>query len=90
MGADGIVDGSYRQVDLTLPGGYLWIQVKAGDRTDGRCTVTATRPDGPVLRYYSAKCTHRQAAAWLLDYYDGKLRPDGADWKDVTKKMTGK
>ena len=90
VSADGIVDGSYRQVDLTLPGGYLWIQVKTGDQTDGRCTVTATKPDGPVLRYYTAKCTHRQAAAWLTDYYDGKLRPGGADWKDVTKKMTKK
>ena len=90
VGADGIVDGEYRQVDLTLPGGYLWFQVKTGDKTDGRCTVTATRPDGAVLRYYTAKCTHRQAAAWLLDYYDGKLLPGGTDWKDVTKKMAGK
>ena len=90
VGADGIVDGSYRQVELTLPGGYLWIQVKTGDKTDGRCTVTATRPDGAVLRCYTAKCTHRQAAAWLMDYYDGKFRPDGADWKDVTRKITRK
>ena len=90
VGADGIVDGSYQQVDLTLPGGYLWIQVKAGDKTDGRCTVTTTWPDGEVLRYFTAKCTHRQAAAWLMDYYDGKLRPDGAGWKDVTKKMAKK
>lgn len=90
VGADGIVDGEYQQVDLTLPGGYLWIQVKTGDKTDGRCTVTATRPDGEVLRYFTAKCTHRQAAAWLMDYYDGKFQPGGADWKDVTKKMTRK
>ena len=90
IGAEGIVDGSYHQVDLTLPGGYLWIQVKTGDKTDGRCTVTATKPDGPVLRYYTAKCTHRQAAIWLMDYYDGKLQPGGSDWKDVTKKMTKK
>lgn len=90
VGADGIVNGQYRQVDLTLPGGYLWIQVKTGDKTDGRCTVTVTKPDGPVLRYYTAKCTHRQAAAWLMDYYDGKLRPGGAEWKDVTKKMAKK
>ena len=90
VGADGIVDGSYQQVDLTLPGGYLWIRVKAGDKTDGRCTVTATWPDGAVLRYYTAKCTHRQAAAWLMDYCDGKLRPGGPDWKDVTKKMAKK
>ena len=90
VGADGIVDGSYRQVDLTLPGGYLWIQVKAGDKADGRCTVTATWPDGEVLRYFTAKCTHRQAAAWLMDYCDGKLRPGGADWKDITRKMTKK
>ena len=90
VGADGIVDGSYQQVELTLPGGYLWIQVKTGDKTDGRCTVTATWPDGEVLRYFTAKCTHRQAAAWLMDYCDGKLRPGGPDWKDVTKKMTKK
>ena len=90
VGADGIVDGEYRQVELTLPGGYLWIQVKTGDKTDGRCTVTVTWPDGETLRYFTAKCTHRQAAAWLMDYYDGKLRPAGADWKDVTKKMSKK
>ena len=90
VGADGIVNGEYQQVDLTLPGGYLWIQVKTGDKTDGRCTVTATWPDGEVLRYFTAKCTHRQAAAWLMDYHDGKLRPGGADWRDVTKKMTKK
>ena len=90
VGADGIVDGSYQQVDLTLPGGYLWIRVKTGDKTDGRCTVTLTWPDGAVLRYFTAKCTHRQAASWLMDYYDGKLRPDGPDWKDVTKKMSKK
>ena len=88
VGADGIVDGSYQQVDLTLPGGYLWIQVKTGDKMDGRCTVTATWPDGEVLRYFTAKCTHRQAAAWLMDYCDGRLRPGGSDWKDVTKKMS--
>lgn len=88
VGAEGIMDGSYRQVDLTLPGGYLWIRVIAGDRTDDRCTVTATRADADKLRFFTTKCAARQAASWLVDYYDGSFRPGGSDWKDTTRKMT--
>ena len=88
VGADGLTDGSYRQVDLTLPGGYLWIRVTAGDQTDGRFTVTAARADADKLRFFTTKCSDRQAASWLIDYYDGNFRPGGNDWKDITKKMT--
>lgn len=92
VAAEGIIDGSYRQVDLTLPGGYLWIRLVAGDKMDGRCTVTATKPDGTILRYFTAKASPRKAAEWLMGYSDGKFLPGGEDedWKDVTKQMTKK
>lgn len=88
--AGGLVDGSYRMADLLLTGGYLWIQVITGDKTDGRCTVTATRADPDKLRFFRTRCTHRRAAAWLLDYYDGTFRPQGKEWKDVTKQVLKK
>lgn len=90
VGADGLVDGSYRSVDLILPGGYLWFRAEIGDSADGRCTVKATRADPDKLRFFTAKCTHRQAAAWLMEYAAGRLRPDGPDWKDCTRQMEKK
>ena len=88
VGAEGIEDGSYRQVELTLPGGYLWIQVIIDDEKYDSCTVTATRADGDKLRFFTAKCTARQAKCWLIDYYDGNFSPGGNGWKDITTKMT--
>ena len=85
VAAQGIVDGTYHLVDLTLPGGFLWIQVAAGDASDGRCTVKVTRPDPKELRFFQIKCTHRQAAAWLLEYARGDFHPDWSQWKDYTK-----
>lgn len=83
--AEGIVDGTYQLVDLTHASGYLWIRVAAGDKTDGRCTVEATKPEGEELGFYITKMPPRQAAAWLTGYPRGEFQPGGRDWKRVKK-----
>lgn len=88
--AEGIVDGTYQRVDLTLPQGYLLIRVTVGDRSDGRCTVEATRPDGAELGFYSAQMSARQAAAWLTGYPNGEYLPGGPEWKNITKQVSKK
>lgn len=85
MAADGIVDGTYQLVDLTHASGYQWIRVTAGDKTDGRCTVEATKPEGEELGFYITKMPPREAAAWLTGYPRGKFLPGGRDWKRVKK-----
>ena len=85
LAAEGIVDGTYQLVDLTHPQGYLWIRVTAGDKTDARCTVEATRPGGPELEFYIAKLPPREAAAWLTGYPHGQFLPGGQGWKRVRK-----
>ena len=90
VAAEGLVDGTYQLVDLTLSNGYHWIRVRTGDKMDGRCTVEATRPDPDQLRFFTAKMSPRQAAAWLTGYPNGQYLPGGGDWKDCTKQMTKK
>lgn len=85
VAAEGIADGTYQLVDLTHASGYMWIRVTAGDKTDGRCTVEATRPDGEELGFYTAKMPPREAAAWLTGYPRGQFLPGGRDWKRVKK-----
>lgn len=85
VAAEGIVDGTYQLVDLTHPAGYLWIRVTAGDKTDGRCTVEATRPGGPELEFYIMKMPPREAAAWLTGYPHGQYLPGGEGWKRIKK-----
>lgn len=85
VAAEGIVDGTYQLVDLTHPAGYLWIRVTAGDKTDGRCTVEATRPGGPELEFYIMKMPPREAAAWLTGYPHGQYLPGGGGWKRIKK-----
>ncbi len=85
--AQGIVDGSYQAVDVTLPGGYLWMRVQIGDQTDGRCRVSVTRADPDRLRYFRNRCTHRQAAAWLTAFAKGNFCPDWKQWKDYTRQV---
>lgn len=86
VAAEGLLGGSYRTVDLTLPGGYLWMQVHGGDKTDGRCRVSVTRADSDKLRYFRILCTHKQAAAWLMEFAEGRFRPDWKEWKDYTRR----
>ena len=85
VAAEGITDGTYRTVELTLRGGYLWMQVQAGDKTDGRCQVSVTRADGDKPRFFKRRCTHRQAAAWLTEFANGRFSPDWKEWKDYTR-----
>lgn len=85
LAAEGIADGTYQIVDLIHASGYLWIRVTAGDQTDGRCTVEATKPEGPELGFYMAKMPPREAAAWLTGYPLGQFLPGGRDWKRVKK-----
>ena len=86
VAAEGLVDGSYQMVDLTLPGGYLWMRIHAGDASDGRCKVLVTRADTDKLRYFRNQCTHRQASDWLNAFAKGTFQPDWKEWKDYTRK----
>ncbi|MDE7331426.1 MAG: hypothetical protein K2O16_04195 [Lachnospiraceae bacterium] len=85
VAAEGLVDGTYRMVDLTLQGGYLWMRIQGGDASDGRCKVSVTRADSDKLRYFRNQCTHRQAAAWLTAFAKGTFQPDWKEWKDYTR-----
>lgn len=85
--ADGLRDGTYKLVELTLPGGYLMFRVEPNDKTDDQSTATATADRDGKLRFYTRKCSQRQVAGWLLDYYDGKFRPTKPEWKDITRKI---
>lgn len=90
VAAEGLIDGSYQSVDLTLPGGYLWFRAEAGNASDGRFSVFATRADEETLRFFKCRCTHRQAAAWLKEYARGSFRPGGAGWEDYTRQALRK
>ena len=85
VAAEGLVDGSYQMVELVLPGGYLLMRIDGGNKMDGRCTVSVTRPDGEKLRFFKNHCTHRQAAAWLLEFAQGRFAPNWKEWKDFTR-----
>lgn len=85
LAAEGLVDGTYRLVDLTHASGYLWIRVTAGDKMDARCTVEATKPEGEELGFYMTKMPPKEAAAWLTEYPRGEFLPGGRDWKRVKK-----
>lgn len=87
IAAEGLVDGSYQSVTVLLPGGFRWFHAEAGDQLDGRYLVRASRPDPDKLRFFSTRCSHRQAAAFLLEFAQGALRPDKPDWKDYTREV---
>lgn len=86
VAAEGLVDGSYQMVELVLKGGYLLMRINGGNKMDGRCTVSVTRPDGEKLHFLENQCTHRQAAAWLLEFAKGGFAPNWKEWKDITKR----
>lgn len=85
VAAEGLKEGNYQMIDLTMPGGYLWMRVQAGDKADGRCKVSVTRADPDKLRFFRNLCTHKQAAVWLVEFAKGKFQPDWKDWKDYTR-----
>lgn len=82
VAAEGLVDGSYQTVELVLTGGYLLMRIEGGNKMDGRCTVSVTKPDGEKLRFFENHCTHRQAAAWLLEFAKGTFAPNWKEWKN--------
>lgn len=86
VAAEGLVDGSYQTVELVLTGGYLLMRIEGGNKMDGRCTVSVTKPDGEKLRFFENHCTHRQAAAWLLEFAKGTFAPNWKEWKDITRR----
>ena len=90
VAAEGITDGTYQSVDLTLRGGYLWMRIQTGDKMDGRCHVSVTRADPDKLRFFKTRCTHRQAAEWLMEFAQGKFSPNWKEWKDYTRKAEKK
>ena len=90
MSADGLAEGRYRSVEVSLPGGYLMMRAVAGDQTDGRCTVIASRADPDTLRFFQIQCDPRQAARWLKEFAAGTFHPDWKGWKDVTKRLLPK
>lgn len=85
VAAEGLAEGTYQMVELVLTGGYLLMRIDGGTKMDGRCTVTVTKPDGAKLRFLKNQCTHRQAAAWLIEFSKGNFAPDWNDWKDCTR-----
>ena len=87
VAAEGLVDGSYQKVRLSLHSRFLLMEIIAGDASDARCTVRASRPDPDKLRFFEAKTTPRQAAEWLRGYYAGSFLPGGSEWKDYTKQV---
>ena len=82
VAAEGLVDGSYQTVELVLTGGYLLMRIEGGNKMDGRCTVSVTKPDGEKLKFFENHCTHRQAAAWLLEFARGTFAPNWKEWKN--------
>ena len=85
LAGEGLASGKYTVVALFAGPRYLYL--KAGDQSDGRVTVNASRPDPDKLRVFETKCTDRQAQAWLLEMLEGTFRPDFSQWKDITKKL---
>ena len=85
LAGEGLSSGKYTVVALFAGPRYLYL--KAGDRSDGRITVNASRPDPDKLRVFETKCTDRQARQWLLEMAEGTFDPDLSAWTDITKKL---
>lgn len=85
LAGEGLASGKYTVVALFAGPRYLYL--KAGDQTDGRVTVNASRPDPDKLRVFETKCTDRQAREWLLQMSEGTFAPDFSQWKEITKKL---
>ncbi len=88
LAGDNLARGTYTVVALYAGARYLYL--KAGDKTDGRITANASRPDPDELRVFEIKCTDRQARSWLLEMNDGTFAPDFSQWKDITKQLQKK
>lgn len=85
LAGEGLSNGKYRQI--VVMAGAFYIQLTAGDQTDGRVTVCASRPGPDELELFETKCSDRQARQWLLDFGDGRFSSDFKDWKNITKQV---
>ena len=85
LAGEGLSSGKYTAVALFA--GPRYIYLKAGNQSDGRVTVNASRPEPNILRVFETKCTDRQAQEWLLQMSEGTFDPDFSQWKDITKKL---
>lgn len=85
LAGEGLSGGKYREV--VVMAGARYIQLTAGDQTDGRVTVCASRPGPDDLELFETKCSDRQARQWLLDFGDGRFSCDFKDWKNITKQV---
>lgn len=85
LAGTGLAEGKYTVAALFAGPRYLYL--KAGDKSDGRITVNASRPDPDKLRVFETKCTHRQAQEWLIQMFEGIFDPDFSQWKDITKQL---
>lgn len=83
LAGEGLASGKYSVVALFAGPRYLYLM--AGDQTDGRVSVNASRPDPDMLRVFETKCTDRQAREWLIQMFEGVFDPDFSQWKDITK-----
>ena len=88
LAGEGLAEGKYTVVALFAGPRYLYL--KAGDKSDGRITVNASRPDPDKLRIFETKCTDRQAQEWLLQMSEGIFDPDFSQWKDITRQLEKK
>lgn len=85
VAADGLTDGSYQEVELVLPGGYLMMKVEVLDRTRNQCLVCTTRADGDKLRFFRRQAASRQAAFWFMEFANGVFHIEGNEWKEYTR-----
>lgn len=85
LAGEGLAEGRYTVAALFAGPRYLYL--KAGDKSDGRVTVNASRPDPDKLRVFETKCTDRQAQEWLIQMFEGTFDPDFSQWKDITRKL---
>lgn len=89
IAAEGLIDGSYRNVEIHTKA-YCWMVIEGKSMEEGRFNIGVTRPDADRLRFFSAACSSRQAAMWLLDFYDERLDTGSLQWRDDTKQMEKK
>lgn len=68
LSAQALCDGENRVVQVACGPLFLWAE--AGDASDARCQMRATRIESEELGFYANQCTPRQAKEWLMAFYD--------------------
>lgn len=88
LAGDGIASGKYREA--VLMASPFYIQLQAGDQTDGQVVVCVSEPGPEEIRLYETKCSDQQARQWLLDFAEGRFQYNFAGWEDITKQVQQK